>query len=210
MPQLSIAMPSYLEGNCANPHTRPQMPILYRTNSVSAQLSCYQGIKSTQILESGQECQDSRRLLAVTSGLSGSAQHAVTSGKLRSRAVCSKTADVLVAVANLEGEQSSQHLKKRNMSCCLNGTMSAMLQMAFIPAPPPLAAKSWCTGSATTAPRDSYTCIKWCLTIVSEKEVQVDEVQVAHIVQASKCANAILCKLIIPCFHQSGTLPEMT
>ncbi len=39
---------------------------------------------------------------------------------------------------------------------------------------------------------------------------QGDALQGVHIVLANKFANAILCKLITPCLHQSGTLPEMT
>jgi len=44
------------------------------------------------------------------------------------------TADVLVAVTKLlEGKQSGQRLKQHDIRFCVNGTMSAMLQMAFIP-----------------------------------------------------------------------------
>ena len=103
----------------------------------------------------------SRRLLAVTSELSGSALSAAMSGKLQLHTVCRMTADVLVAITKLlEGKQSSQRLKQPNISCCVNGTMSAMPQMAFIPTTPPLAAESWCIGFAIAALRDSCTCIR--------------------------------------------------
>jgi len=76
----------------------------------------------------------SRCLRAVTSGLSGSAQSVATSGKVKLHDVCSMTADVLVAVTKLlEGKQSGQRLKQHDIRFCVNGTMSAMLQMAFIP-----------------------------------------------------------------------------
>ncbi len=147
----------------------------------------------------------SRRLLAVVIGLSGSAQHAATSGKLKSNIMYYMTA-VAPAVAKLmEGFYFIQHLKQCSTHCCLNGTMSKTLRMAFTFMTPPLAAKSWCIGSATIAPRDSCTCIECRLKLVPKGKVQV-----VHIVLASKCADAILCKLIIPWFHQNGTLPEMT
>jgi len=144
-------------------------------------------------------------LLAVVIGLSGSAQHAATSGKLKSNIMYYMTA-VAPAVAKLmEGFYFIQHLKQCSTHCCLNGTMSKTLRMAFTFMTPPLAAKSWCIGSATIAPRDTCTCIECRLKLVPKGKVQV-----VHIVLASKCADAILCKLIIPWFHQNGTLPEMT
>ncbi len=92
----------------------------------------------------------SRRLLAVTSGLSGSAPHAALSGKLMLRNVCDMTMAVLDAteLVLLEIVTHSQPLKQRNTRCCLTGTLSATSRKAFIHKPPPLAAKSLCTGSA--------------------------------------------------------------
>ena len=54
----------------------------------------------------------------------------------------------------------SQRLKQRNIRCCLNGTLSATSRTAFIHKPPPLAAKSLCTGSVTSVPRERCTCTK--------------------------------------------------
>jgi hypothetical protein len=148
----------------------------------------------------------SRRLLAVPSELSGSAPSAAMNGSVKLHSVCRTTADVLVVDIKLvEGKQSNPHLKQHVISCCVSGTMSAMLQMAFIPTPPPFAAKSWCIGSATTAPRNSCTCIKCVLMIVL-----ADACKGVHIVLVVNYANATLCKLITPCLHQSGTFPEMT
>jgi len=75
-----------------------------------------------------------RHLLAVLSELTGSALSAAMSGKVKLQTVRRMTAVVLVVVAKLlEGPQSNRHLRQHNISCCLNGTMSAMLWMAFIP-----------------------------------------------------------------------------
>ncbi len=65
----------------------------------------------------------SRRLLAVTSGLSGSAQNAATSGKVRLHNVRGKTAVALNAVKLilLETNTNTQHLKQHNTHCRLNG-----------------------------------------------------------------------------------------
>ncbi len=146
----------------------------------------------------------SKQLRAVTSGLSGSAQHATMNGKVRSHNACGKTADVLVAVANLEGEQGNRRLKHRNISCCLNGTMSAMLQMAFILTTPPLAAASLCIGCARSVQRDSCTGIKCVLLIALG-----DSLQGVHVALVIKHVNATLCKLVTLSSHQSGTMPEM-
>ncbi len=148
------------------------MPILCRQTSLPAQLSHYQSTEPTTVLESGQECQSPEQTIAgsITSELSGSALTAAMSGRVKLHSVRGKTADFLdVATKLLEGEKSTPHLKQHSISCCMNGTMSAMLQMAFIPAPPPLAAKSWCIGCATTAPRDSCTGINCVLLIGAGK-----------------------------------------
>ncbi len=104
----------------------------------------------------------SRHLLVVASGLSGRAQHAAMSGKAMFQGVCRMTADVLDAIEFVLSETStnSQRLKQCNIHCCLNGILSATPRTAFIHKTPLLAAESWCTGSATNAPRDSCTCIK--------------------------------------------------
>ena len=136
----------------------------------------------------------SRQSLAVASELSGSALSAAMSGRVKLHNVCRTTADVLVVATKLvEGKQSNPHLKQHVISCCVSGTMSAMLQMAFIPTPPPFAAKSWCIGCATTAPRNSCTCIKCVLVIVLAHTCKG-----VHTVLVIKYANATLCKLITP------------
>lgn len=172
------------------------MPILCRQTSLPAQLSHYQSTEPTTVLESGQECQSPEQTIAssITSELSGSALTAAMSGRVKLHSVRGKTADFLdVATKLLEGEKSTPHLKQHSISCCMNGTMSAMLQMAFIPAPPLLAAKSWCIGCATTAPRDSCTGINCVLLIVLASAPQG-----VHSVLVIKYANATLCKLITP------------
>ena len=148
----------------------------------------------------------SRRLLAATSGLSGSAPSAVMSGKLILPNVCKMTVVVLDAAEYFRSETktNSQLSKQCNTPCCFIGTMSAMLHMAFIPMTPPLAAESWCTGSATTALRDS--CIR---TKKRPLTVPTDKVRGAHIVPAQERAIAILCKRITLGLHQNGTLSGM-
>ncbi len=76
----------------------------------------------------------SRRLLAVTSGLSGSAQNAATSGKVRLHNVRGKTAVALNAVKLilLETNTNVQHLKQHNTHCRLNGITSATPKAAFV------------------------------------------------------------------------------
>jgi len=116
------------------------------------------------------------------------------SGRVKLHSVREKTADVLfVATKLLEGKKSIPHLKQHHISCCMNGTMSTMLLMAFIPAPPLLVAKSWCIGCAITAPRDSCTGIKCMLSIVLASAPQG-----VHTVLVIKYANATLYKLITP------------
>ena len=79
-------------------------------------------------------------------------------GKLKLHNVCGMTADVLVAFTKLlEGSEPSQHTKQQNTSCCVNGTMKTSLRTACILITPPLASKSWCIGSATSALRESCT-----------------------------------------------------
>ncbi len=135
-----------------------------------------------------------RCLRAVHSGLSESAQPAATSGKLPLHGVCRTIVDALVAVAKLwEGKQSNQHMKQRNTHCCLNGISSGMLQMAFIPTTPPLPATSLCIGIARSVQRDNCTSTERSLMFAL-----VARLLGAHIVLPSKCANAILCKLISP------------
>ncbi len=77
------------------------------------------------------------------------------------------------------------------MSCCLNGTMSAMLQMVFIPITPPLAATSMCIGCARNVQLDSCTSTECVLSIALESKLQG-----VHTVRASKLVSAIPCKLI--------------
>ena len=126
----------------------------------------------------------SRRLLAAIFGLNGSARSAATSGKLRLHRV-QKTAVVAPAVVKLrQSRQSYQHLKHHIMRCCLSGTMSAMLRMAFTPTAPPLAAVSVCIGCVRNALRDSCTGTKCVLRIVLAGSLQG-----VHIVLARKYAN---------------------
>jgi len=134
---------------------------------------------------------------------------AATGGKLKSRTVCRTTADVLFALSKLlERKQSNPRLKQRNclsVTCCVSGTMSAVLQMAFIPTTPPLAATNSCIGIARSVLRDNCTGIKCVLVIVLAHDFKG-----VHIVLVIKCANATLWKLFTSWFHQSETLPEMT
>ena len=99
-------------------------------------------------------------LLVVTSGLTGGAQHAAMSGKVRLQSVCETTMVVLDAVelVLLETGTHSQHMKQRNTHCCTSGITSAIPKTAFILKAPFLAVKSWCTGYASSAPRESCTC----------------------------------------------------
>ena len=135
----------------------------------------------------------SRRLLAAIFGLNGSARSAATSGKLRLHRV-QKTAVVAPAVVKLrQSRQSYQHLKHHIMRCCLSGTMSAMLRMAFTPTAPPLAAVSVCIGCVRNALRDSCTGTK-CLPMIGLAETLPG----VHIVLARKFANATVWKHITP------------
>ena len=126
-------------------------------------------------------------------GLSGSGQHAATSGEVKLRNVPRVTVVFpnIVKLRQGEREQVKQHLKQRNNICCLNGTTCAMLQMAFISTRPPLAAASWCIGFAESAQMDSSTSTRCVLFIASQQRLQG-----VHIALASKFVNAILCKLI--------------
>ncbi len=89
-------------------------------------------------------------------------QHVAMSGNHKLHNVRGMTMVVLDAqrLVLLETVTNSQRLKQRNTHCCLNGTMSATPRTAFIHKTPLLAAKGWCIGSATIAPRDSCTCTK--------------------------------------------------
>ena len=145
----------------------------------------------------------SRCLLAVTLGPNGSAQSAAMSGKLKLHNVFRMTSVVFFAVTKKEGTQSDQHLKQCNTHCCLNGTTSAMLQMAFIPTTPLLAATRLFIGIARSVHRDKCTSIKCALQTGQESRLLG-----VHITQASKCANATPWKPITPLFHLSGTLPK--
>ena len=102
----------------------------------------------------------SGRLLAAVFGLSGSARSAAMSGKLKLDPVQNATVVVPAVVKPRQSKQSNQHLKQHIMRCCLNGTMSAMPQMAFTLTPPLLAAKSVCIGCVRNALRDSCTGTK--------------------------------------------------
>ena len=136
----------------------------------------------------------SRQSLAVASELSGSALSAAMSGRVKLHNVCRTTADVLVVATKLvEGKQSNPHLKQHVISCCVNGTMSAMVQMAFIPTAPLLAAASWCIGNVCNVPRDSCTGIK-CVLIT----VLATTLKGVHTALVIKYANATLWKLITP------------
>ncbi len=136
----------------------------------------------------------SRQSLAVASELSGSALSAAMSGKLQLHDVRRTTADVLsVAIKIREEKQSNPHLKQHVISCCVSGTMSAMLQIAFIPTTPLLAAASWCIGNVSNVQRDSCTGIKCVLLIVLATMPKG-----VHTALVSKYANATLWKLITP------------
>jgi len=135
----------------------------------------------------------SRCLLAVNSGLSGSAQHAARSGKLRLHDVWNMTLVVLDAIFRWEIRKHSQRLKQCNTLCYLSGTMSATSRMASIPAAPLLAAQSLCIGFAKSVQRDSCISTKCDLVTVLK-----DMVAVVHVVLASKFAIATPWKLNIP------------
>jgi len=141
-----------------------------------------------------------RRLLAVVSELTGSALSAAMSGKVKLHDVCRMTADVLfVATKLLEGKLSNPHLKQHVISCCVNGTMSAMLQLAFIPTTPPLAATSLCIGIVRSVQRDSCTGIKCVHMIVLATTPK--GVLTALVI---KCANATLWKSLPHGFIRVG------
>lgn len=91
------------------------------------------------------------------------------------------------------------------MSCCLNGTMSAIPKITSIHIIPPLAAASMCIGCARSVQRDSCIGIGVALLIARGKPLQD-----VHIVLASRYVNATLCKLGTQSFRLSGTMPEMT